>query len=201
MKGLICFGDSITRGEKDLVKGGWVERLKTFCMHPNLNDDATAYSVYNMGISGETSLAFERRFKQELVTRSTLYDETILTIAFGANDLSFQNGELLVSKELFAGAINRCVQFAKSENVKVYVLSILPTIESELLPRRKRRAADIKSYNAALKKISIDNDVCFLDIYAEFDLMKEELLGDDGLHPNAKGHQFIFEFVKKKLIG
>jgi len=85
--------------------------------------------------------------------------------------------------------------------VKVYVLSILPTIESELLPRRKRRAADIKSYNAALKKISIDNDVCFLDIYAEFDLMKEELLGDDGLHPNAKGHQFIFEFVKKKLIG
>jgi len=200
MKALICFGDSITRGENDLEKGGWVERLKTFCMHPNLKDDATGFSVYNLGISGETSLGFEPRFKQELLTRSTLYDETIITIAFGANDLAIQNGELRVSEQLFTGAISRCVQIAKKEKVKVYILSILPTIESDLLLRRTRRAKDIITYNTALKKIAMDNGVCFLDMYADFDLMKEELLGDDGLHPNAMGHQFIVEFVKKELI-
>lgn len=201
MIGLICFGDSITRGENDVEKGGWVDRLKSFCMHKNLQADATGYTVFNLGISGENSLEFERRFRQELVARSALYDQTIITIAFGVNDLAIQNGELLVSKQLFARAIGRCVQIAKSENVKVYVLSILPTMESDLLQRRKRRAKDIIAYNTALMKIAKDNAVRFLDIHTVFETKKEELLGEDGLHPNAKGHQFIFEFVKKELIG
>lgn len=199
MTGIICFGDSITRGENDIEKGGWVDRLKTYCMGQNLKDDSFNYSVYNLGISGETSVAFEHRFEQELVSRAALYDTTIITIGFGANDLAIQNGELLVSEQLYTEAIARCVQFARKKNVKVFIWSILPTIESKLLLRRKRSAVDILSYNRALQKIAIEYDAFYLDIYEAFDMEKKELLGDDGLHPNAKGHAFIASFFKDKL--
>jgi len=200
MTGIICFGDSITRGENDVEKGGWVDRLKSFCMDCNIKEDSNAYSVYNLGISGESSLGFKSRFKGELFARNAGYDQTIITIGFGANDLAIQNGELMVSEQKYTAAIARCVEMAKSENTTIYLLSILPTMESEMLQRRKRNAQDIRSYNEALKKIALDFDVCYIDIHTPFKRLKEELLGGDGLHPNAKGHQFIFEMMKQKLF-
>ena len=55
---------------------------------------------------------------------------------------------------------------------------------------------NIKEYNALTKKIADDNNLLYIDI---FNLLKEDDL-DDGLHPNAQGHQKMFEQIKEQLI-
>src|SRR5689334_11923117 len=53
---IYCFGDSITYGECDTERGGWVDRLKTARMAPEV-------SVFNLGIGGETSRMMRARVK------------------------------------------------------------------------------------------------------------------------------------------
>jgi lysophospholipase L1-like esterase len=52
-----------------------------------------------------------------------------------------------------------------------------------------------QKYNDSLSGIAQTHKALFISIY---DLLTDEEL-DDGLHPNQKGHQKLFETIKKVL--
>ena len=67
-------------------------------------------------------------------------------------------------------------------------------------PERSYNNSSIEEYNQALKDICEKEKLQHIDIYKEFLKQADyKKLLEDGLHPNDKGHQLIFEIVKNNL--
>ena len=54
----------------------------------------------------------------------------------------------------------------------------------------------IQEYNEVLRDIARENGVSFVDTYSVFSNNKEANLSNDGVHPNEKGYQLLFEHIK-----
>ena len=78
-KRICVFGDSITRGAFDFKKGGWANRLKVFSWEKG------GMSVYELGVSGDTSFDIVRRFDVELDVMKKRFDTIVFAI--GLNDV------------------------------------------------------------------------------------------------------------------
>lgn len=55
---------------------------------------------------------------------------------------------------------------------------------------------NIKKYDSAIKKTCVQNDIPFIQL---IDLLEPGDLAD-GLHPNSRGHEKIFEKIKNFLL-
>jgi len=199
MTRIICFGDSITRGENDSEKGGWVDRLKAHCMKLFLKTRKDEICVFNMGIGGETTEGLVKRFVSEFDTRLLKDGSNIVTLAYGANDIALLNGKNTVSLEKFHDNLNSCIEHALKQNATVYLINILPVLEDDN-NIKKRSLKDILKYNDILLSIAQKQNIHFIDVHSKFDLTKEDLLTYDGVHPNAEGHEKLFNIVKDLIL-
>ena len=200
---IFCFGDSITWGswEKD---GGWVDRLKrSFYEYVESNQDAWV-EVYNLGIPGNRTDDLIKRFVFE--TSQRIDEENngrIFIFAFGANDAAFDSiqNAFRCPPDRFEKNLRTCVEAAKKFSGKIFLTTITPVIgEKQLRPERIRKNEYIEMYNLLLKKIASEERLGIIDAHTAFvhqDMSR--LLGEDGLHPNAKGHELIFTLTKKEL--
>ncbi|WP_417785310.1 SGNH/GDSL hydrolase family protein [Tenacibaculum sp.] len=199
MTHIICFGDSITRGENDSDKGGWADRLKAHCMKLFLKTRKDEICIFNMGIGGETTEGLVKRFANEFNTRLLKDGNNIVTLAYGANDIALLNGKNAVSLEKFRDNLNLCIEHALKHNATVYLINILPVIEDDN-NIKKRLLKDILRYNDILLSIAQKQDIHFIDVYSKFDIVKENLLTYDGVHPNAEGHEKAFNLIKEAIF-
>jgi len=204
MKHIICFGDSITRGENDDEKGGWVDRLKTHCIKKFLKTKNNEICVFNMGIGGETTEGLKKRFVDELRTRLIENGNNIVTFAYGANDIALLNNENTISLEEFYSNLIFCIDFALKEKTEVYLINILPIIEninSEHQNQRKlRKKEDIIKYNNRILEISKEKKIHHIDLFQTMKINQNSLFTYDGVHPNSKGHQRIYKKIKKVIL-
>ncbi|MGG6231892.1 SGNH/GDSL hydrolase family protein [Tenacibaculum sp. SDUM215027] len=199
MTHIICFGDSITRGENDSEKGGWTDRLKAYCMKLFLKNKKDEICVFNMGIGGETTEGLIKRFTNEFNTRLLKDENNIVTLAYGANDIALLNGNNTVSLEKFSSNLNFCIDYALKQKTTVYLINILPVIEDDN-NTKKRSLKDISRYNDVLLSIAQKQNINLIDIYSKFEITKENLLTYDGVHPNAEGHEKIFNIIKESIL-
>ncbi|WP_440067253.1 SGNH/GDSL hydrolase family protein [Tenacibaculum discolor] len=199
MTHIICFGDSITRGENDNEKGGWTDRLKAYCMELFLKNRKDEICVFNMGIGGETTEGLIKRFVNEFDTRLLKDANNIVTLAYGANDIASLNGKNAVSIEKFRDNLNLCIDHALKHNATVYLINILPVIEDDN-NTKKRSLKDILRYNDVLLSIAQKQNINLIDVHSKFDITKENLLTYDGVHPNAEGHEKIFNIIKESIL-
>lgn len=194
-EGTICvFGASSTWGAWDLEKGGWVNRLRLFF-------DATDYSiyVYNLGISGDTTDWLLERFEVEAEAR----EPTIIIFSIGDNDSAYSkslNGPQ-VPLERFERNLEKLVLKAKKFTDRIVLLSCKQVDEKRTNPipwntDRYYTNQALCEYNQKIKEVAEKSNTLYSDI---FDLLDESDL-DDGLHPNAQGHQKIFLEVKGFLF-
>lgn len=100
---------------------------------------------------------------------------------------------------------NRLLPMAKNNINEVYVLSILPIIESRypgigsLNREYYHLNDDINKYNKFLKNICNKFKIKFIDISKSWNENNpEELLFDSG-HPNDKGHEIIANEILKQI--
>lgn len=199
MPNLICFGDSITRGESDSVAGGWVDRLKAFAIRKFTETHTNEVCVFNLGIGGECTKGLEERFQHEMQTRLAEDGKTVVTLGYGANDVVNNGKGFVTSLETYLSRLEACIKFAKSHNAEPVIINVLPISEvidgklNELGKRRKN--ADIEIFNEHLLQLSRQHSVVLLDVATPFKKNKEGLLSSDGVHPNAEGHQLIFDTV------
>ncbi|MCA9343235.1 hypothetical protein KC950_04470 [Candidatus Saccharibacteria bacterium] len=82
---ILIFGDSITWGAWD-SKSGWATRLKNYTDNQAIKSTSDTYdTVYPLGISGDNTDKFLKRFETELVNRIDEDSNTVVVIALGIN--------------------------------------------------------------------------------------------------------------------
>lgn len=204
MASIICFGDSITRGESDAVYGGWVDRIKTRLIKQFLDTTKDRVSVFNMGISGETTDGLIQRFQHEFVTRLSDDKQNTVLFGYGANDLANEDGYFLVAIESYIDNLSHCIEFVLEKGAAVVLINITP-IAAHLnglanVNNRIRDDQTIRRYNQALLALSVKYSVDLIDVYTPFNARKEAYLTADGLHPNSAGHELLYQVISKSLL-
>lgn len=210
MAQIFCFGDSITYGENGLFVSGWVARLRLYIDNKAQEDPTFKGLVYNLGISGETTNGLVQRFLPETESRLREVREekrrnNIFIFAFGSNDSVMIPSKNIfrVDAENFKNNLTKSIIEAKQFSSKIFIFNILPVVE-ELTNARKRdkhRTNDyIKEYNNKINEIVEEQNIVLIDVNKSYlGVEYKSLLCDDGLHPNDKGHELIFNLVVEKL--
>jgi lysophospholipase L1-like esterase len=200
---VICFGDSITRGENDIQHGGWADRLKAHYINRRLQGDDDSFDAFNMGISGETTAGLIDRFSNELLTRLSADGSTIVLFQYGANDAARRYGQYAVEEKSFIRNLSACIELAQSHETHILLIDILPIADhlegQENANGNTRTTTLVNTYNQHLLALAEKHGVDIIRVSQAFSANKEQLLSPDGLHPNSQGHELLFETIKLKL--
>ncbi len=192
-KRICVFGSSIGHGRNDDEAGGWCDRLKVyyFGKHSDI-------SVYNLSVSGAMSRDVIARFDIEYSARRS----EIVLIAIGINDSTFDKNtnDNRVSLSDTKKNIEQLISLVKKDDNTIVLIGLTSVMENLVSPvpwasNLSYSNEDIQKYDNTIKEIAKNNNVPYCYMY---DLLQEENL-DDGLHPNAQGHQKMFERIKDFL--
>jgi lysophospholipase L1-like esterase len=193
MNSICIFGDSTAWGAWDLKKGGWVSRLWLYIAEKT--DGET--EVYNLSISGGTTQTILDRFESEAKIRNA----DAIIIQTGGNDAAYENKEenFLIPPEKFFYNLNEIIEKAKRISPNVIVMGLKNCDEKKTMPVFWRNIyytnTNLQKYEELMRVVCLNNDVPFLRLKP---LNNEDF--DDGLHPNARGHEKVFEQVRDFLI-
>lgn len=192
--GNICvLGDSIVYGAWDDAKHGYVNRLKD-----DYRENQNIENIYGLGIPGETTEGLLKRIDVELKPRNP---NTII-IAIGVNDTIYvkSKNKENVSIESFINNIKKIIEIAKKYTNNILVLGLTKVIEKLTTPILWNDDEiyfnnTIKKYDKALEEFCNINNIEYIKM---FDLLEDEDFSNDGIHPNEKGHEKIYEVINEK---
>ncbi len=190
----ICiFGDSIVWGASDYERGGWAERLKVHCMEKY--DDVT---VYNLGISGDNTESLLKRLEKEAADR----DPDLIIFAIGTNDAQYVNekGSYGVGMDRFRDNLSMLVDGAGKLSSEIAFIGLTEVDESKTAPipwdpEKYHDNESVHEYNEAIGSLCERHGARYIDMKGV--IGKNDL--EDGLHPNSRGHDKIFQKVLKEL--
>lgn len=203
-KNIFVFGDSCVQGFWDR-KGGWATRLKQYfdasmAAAPGFPHHGFYHMVFPLGITDDTTKSILERFEFEtekrMVWKTT---EEIFVFAIGANDTAFL--DLAESERNIREIIKRAKRFSK----KIVFLEDIPVDEKLTQPVAWNENcfyenSKIEAYNKSLKKIAKENKIELISLFGEWKKINYKKLLADGIHPNDKGHKYIFEKVRDFLL-
>lgn len=191
----ICiFGDSTAWGAWDLEKGGWVNRL---WMYVGIREGDDYAEIYNCSVSGGTTDTILKRFENEAKIRNA----DALIFQTGGNDAAYENtpGNYLVSPEKFKSNLEEIIKRARKITDKIIFMDLKNCDESRTTPVSwidiYYTNENIEKYSKIMEEVCRENGVDFMDIAK---LENEDF--EDGLHPNASGHEKVFRQVKEFLV-
>jgi lysophospholipase L1-like esterase len=194
---IVVFGDSIAAGFYDYEKSGWVSRLNASIMCPK-----PFVEVYNRSVSGDTTNEVSERVERDC--KSIKPD--IVIFQAGSNDVTYDPlaKKTRVSTKECRSNIFKLIKLGKQFTDKVIFTGLFWVDEKVANPWSEKEYyynKDGKAYDQIIQEVCKKERICFIPM---FDVLSSELL-EDGVHPNAKGHQKIFEIVrdylkKEKLI-
>lgn len=194
MKSICVFGDSTAWGAWDMEKGGWVNRL-WFYVAKRSGDDYV--EIYNQSVSGGTTDTILARFESEAKIRGA----DAIIFQTGGNDASYEHipGNYLVLPDKFKLNLEEIIKRAKQITKNIIFMDLKNCDESKTMPVSwidiYYTNENIIKYSEIMKDVCQKNGIDFLDIAP---LDNDDF--DDGLHPNASGHEKIFKQVKDFLI-
>ena len=177
-----------------MEKGGWVNRL-WFTIGKRAEEDYL--EIYNQSISGGTSETILARFENEAKIRGA----DALIFQTGGNDSAYEHtpGNYLVSPEKFKTNIEEIIRRAKTITPNIIFMDLEICDESKTMPVSwidiYYTNDNMKKYGEIMREVCRQNNILFLELKP---LANEDF--DDGLHPNALGHEKIFSQVQAFLI-
>jgi lysophospholipase L1-like esterase len=204
MANVLIFGDSITLGAWD-TKGGWADRLKRYFYQRSVNSKLTEYNeVYNLGRSGDTTNEIVKRFDSETKVRMWGDPLTILIFAVGVNDSIIIDNIEKVPTNKFKKNVEKIIQKAQKYTDKIVFLDLLPVDESKVSPipwspRESLSNNSIDKYNNILKTMIDASNCRLVNVSSDFAGQDYKSLLEDGVHPNSRGHELIYEKVSDFL--
>lgn len=190
-KRICVFGDSVVRGHCDYELGGWVQQLKNFFAKNDL------HSVYELGISGDTTIDLLNRCEHEIRVR----EATVVIFAIGINDSAIDHGEEFVSISAFEQNIEKLIRIGQSFSCDMIFIGLTKATEKKTKPVRWNRSlhytnANIIKYDDVIQKITTKHDILFVSL--RDNIVDDDL--EDGLHPNTVGHAKIYQKIKKIIM-
>lgn len=191
----ICvFGDSTAWGAWDMEKGGWVNRLWLYAAG---RSEENYVEIYNQSISGGTTDTILARFELEAKIRNA----DAIIFQTGGNDASYKHapGNSIIAPDKFRSNIKEIIKKAKKITKNIIFMDLKNCDESKTMPVSWADIyyanENIMKYSGIMQEVCKKNNVLFLDIKP---LNNNDF--EDGLHPNATGHEKIFIQVKDRLI-
>ncbi len=201
MRRIFCFGDSITFGERDTRCGGWVSRLNQRLYSDTGPNYLLKTAAYNLGIGGETTDGLKQRFEQELLARYHKGMASTVLFQYGLNDMVIHKNKNRVPLNYFKRNLQVCLDKAQSLGVEIGLIGILPFCETldgkENCYGHLRFSRDVALYNDCLMELAEVYGAAFIDVSSEFDATS--MLMEDGIHPNADGHEIIEHSIYRWL--
>ncbi len=192
----LAFGDSITAGEVTAPTGasGPSSRNTKLVVLPTASyptrllsmlqvrylEQASTLAVINMGVPGETVLEGEVRFPAAMISSRA---EAVLLMEGVA-------GLPVAGPDQSTDVVQRMVQVAKVHGARVFVGSMVPTIEGR---QRSASSAALVAYNLKLQQMARDEGAVFVDLYNALLPEASTVIGVDGLHPTEVGYKRIAE--------
>jgi lysophospholipase L1-like esterase len=200
---VLIFGASITQGFWD-SKGGWANRLREYYDKKQLediehNDEPT---VFNMGVSGDTTKDVLARFKNETKARDR-YGECAIVFSVGTNNAAEGEGRIQSSPKEYQEDLKDLVSQAKEFSDKIMFVGLPPCDETRTTPvfwnhglrYTNKRIAEIDD---AMRDFCEQTDIKYVRVRDRFAGHEKDLFAD-GLHPNDEGHELIYGAVRPVL--
>jgi lysophospholipase L1-like esterase len=154
--------------------------------------------IYNVSISGGTTETILERFEREARVR----EADALIFQTGGNDVS-RDGKTKkhqVSPEQFEKNLEEIIKGAKAITSNIIFVGFKNCDESKTTPVSWRNInylnEDIKQYNGIMQNVCVRHRISYINV---FGLLENSDL-EDGLHPNARGHEKLYSAIKQELV-
>lgn len=203
---VLVFGDSIAQGYYD-YEGGWVERLRAHYDKELIdNKDSSQPTVFNLGISGDTTQALLKRIDNEITARIWPGEEFMFVIAIGINDTVYRGDEHDSEPSIYAGQLSEIHATVSKYSQHILYVGMTPVVDELLQPMPwstsgKCYATErVAEFDKTLRTFCTQKQAEYIDLWSAFTQSKDfGALLYDGAHPNSKGHELIFQTVLPNL--
>lgn len=210
---IVCIGASTTYGVGGSI-GGWADVLKQD-LHSKMyggNPQGEVHEVYNLGVPGATVAQQQERTKVFLETAHKPDRQLIAIFQGGANNAkSVGEPESFVSTpEEYEAELRQLLGMLTNTCDQVICLGLLPMNQDKVMPIVKDNETKtrtyfpndrIKLFEGVFQKVAAEMSAVFMPLFADAEAAGwvENLQFQDGIHPNDKGHQWIYDRLRPKL--
>lgn len=174
---ILVLGDSLSAGYNIEVEQGWVELL-----NQKLQQEGYPHTVINGSISGDTTT-------QGLLRLPTLLEQhepAVVIIELGGNDALRGTSPTAIKRNL-----GKLIDTSKRSGAEVLLLGI------QIPPNYGQRYAQAFFDNYA--QLANEKKVKLVPIFLENIGGNNELMQEDGIHPNAEAQQTLLQNVWPRL--
>lgn len=201
MQGIICLGDSITYGVGEVPSRSWSNRLK------NHFEDNPFKRTYNLGVPGDTTVSLKHRIDTEIKSRLMFkedQDNYLVIISIGINDTKGTNttDNIQVPIDIFKENLKELIDITKKHVKNIVFLSQTPVNEDLTMPIQETKYYSnekIENYNKIIEEINKNNNCYFCDVGNYIKSKNYKQLLYDGIHPNSKGYDEMYNYVREFL--
>lgn len=203
---IFLLGDSITQGYWD-TKGGWADRVKAEVLKRDVESDLKHYhGVHNLGVDGNTTSQLLDRFDAETQARLWKESDYGVVIAVGTNDTVIdRHGATRSDPVAYENQLQELYVKASKLTNNVAFVNLLPVNEKLTNPLPSSSTGKsytndrINIFNEVLESVCKRNNAILIDARSKYVVSDFNTLLADGLHPNDKGHEIIFNSVMSVL--
>ncbi|MGB5166159.1 MAG: arylesterase [Woeseiaceae bacterium] len=168
---ILIFGDSLSAGYGIEVDQSWTALLQA-----RLQSQGYEHQVINASISGETTEGGAARI-EAAVER---FDPELVILELGGND-----GLRGFPPERLQDNLEQIITASKDSGAKVVLLGI--RIPLNYGPRYS------SAFEAAFRDAAASQDVAWIEFFMEGVALNEEMMQDDGIHPNADAQILLLD--------
>lgn len=205
---VLVFGDSIAQGFWD-TEGGWVNRLRRHYdtqIVKDLKQEDNFPSIFNLGISGDTTHNVLGRLEDETEVRLWPGEELAFIFAIGSNDAAVEgDGKAWSTPQDYRKELEGIVKKAKDYTNKIIFLG-MPSCEEKLTTPVSWDNINYTNdrmfeFEKVMREFCAEQQILQVPVFETFQekLKTGHGLFADGLHPNNEGHELIFQLVRPEL--
>jgi len=168
---VIVFGDSLSAGYGVDFDQTWVALLQS-----RLESQGYEHRVINASISGETTEGGQTRIKQALEN----FESDLVILELGGND-----GLRGFPTEVIKDNIRSIIETTRTHGAAIVILGIrIPT---------NYGARYTQAFEAIYRELAEEFDVPWIEFFMEGIALNDELMQEDGIHPNADAQPLLLD--------
>jgi lysophospholipase L1-like esterase len=212
MKNIFCFGDSLTRGSWD-SEGGWTARLRkeldTKFINSGGNDPNYFQNLFNLGVSSRQLQELLNRFDNETKVRIRKEVENIFVFMVGMVDsaLDAQNELPVTTNEQYLALLSQLLDQTQAFGNKILFVGLPPVDEDRVNSPDRIKRLGKKYFNDRVAELdNLTSQFCQSNGLPKVEINKTMRQMDyksfifDGIHPNDRGHEWIYEQVREPFL-
>ena len=168
---MLVFGDSLSAGYGIDVDQSWASLLQT-----RLQEQGYEHRVVNASISGDTTESGAARIGQAIEA----FSPELIILELGGND-----GLRGIPPGRMRSNLKSIIQTSTDSGAEVILLGI------KIPPNYGQRY--IEEFEGVFRDVATETGIPWIEFFMEGVALNEELMQDDGIHPNADAQPILLD--------